>query len=190
MKSIFHYKIHTFLTKVDSIYRKIGLIRLIAFVLIVVEIGLIAYDVYCTGYKKGVNEGYLQAYEKVSEEKNSKIAQLSQSLSILEELYSSSSKGILPLMEKPKFYISKLQGTLSYAHAIDIAQSYYEKQSYKDAIIWSYRANQIDPKDIKSWEIYTKSLKKIGTDEEIKKAQYLMDQVRNYFAKEVNEKSF
>ncbi|MDO7252413.1 hypothetical protein [Helicobacter cappadocius] len=187
---IFKDKIQIFTNKLHQIYIKIGLIRLIAFMLIGVEIILIFHDVYCSGYTKGYDKGYTKAYEQVTTQSNAKIQKLSQSLSILEGLYSNLSKGVLPLMEKPELYIPKLEGTLSYAHAIDIAQSYYDKQSYKSAMVWAYRANQINPKDIKSWEIYTKSLEKIGTDEEIKKAQYLMQQIKNYFSKRTDEKGF
>lgn len=173
--------------KIISIYKKIGVIRLIAFLLIGVEIFLIIHDTYAAGYTKGQQEGYAQGYQKATQEAQIKITKLSQSLEFAQSLASNPSA--LPVMEKPRFYISTIEGTLSYSHAIDIAKSYYDKQSYKSAIIWAYRANQINPNDIKSWEIYLKSLQKIGTSEEIKKSQELMKRVSLYFGKKIDEKS-
>lgn len=173
--------------KIISIYKKIGVIRLIAFLLIGFEIFLIMHDTYAAGYTKGEQEGYAQGYQKATQEAQIKITKLSQSLEFAQSLASNPSA--LPVMEKPRFYISTIEGTLSYSHAIDIAKSYYDKQSYKSAIIWAYRANQINPNDIKSWEIYLKSLQKIGTSEEIKKSQELMKRVSLYFGKKIDEKS-
>lgn len=173
--------------KIISIYKKIGIIRLIAFLLIGVEIVLIAHDIYAAGYTQGEQKGYAQGYEKATQEARIKIKKLSQSLKYAQSLALNPSG--LPVMEKPKFYISTIEGTLSYSHAIDIAKSYYDKQSYKSAMIWAYRANQINPEDIRSWEIYLKSLQKIGTDEEIKKSKELMKRVSLYFWKKMNEKS-
>lgn len=173
--------------KIISIYKKIGVIRLIAFLLIGVEICLIIHDIYAAGYTEGQKNGYTQGYQKATQEAQIKIRKLSQSLEFAQSLALNPSG--LPVMEKPKFYISTIEGTLSYSHAIDIAKSYYDKQSYKSAIIWAYRANQINPNDIKSWEIYLKSLQKIGTNEEIKKSQELMKRVNLYFGKKIDEKS-
>lgn len=176
-------KIH----KIISIYKKIGIIRLIAFLLIGVEIVLIAHDIYAAGYTQGEQKGYAQGVEKATEEAQVEIKKLSQSLEFAQSLALNPSG--LPVMEKPKFYISTIEGTLSYSHALDIAKSYYDKQSYKSALVWAYRANQINPNDIKSWEIYLKSLQKVGTDEEIKKSQELMKRVKLYFGKKIDEKS-
>lgn len=173
--------------KIICVYKKIGIIRLIAFLLIGVEIALIAHDIYAAGYTQGEQKGYTQGYQKATQEAQIKITELSQSLEFAQSLASNPSG--LPVMEKPRFYISTIEGTLSYSHAIDIAKSYYDKQSYKSAMIWAYRANQINPNDIKSWEIYLRSLQKIGTNEEIKKSQELMKRVSLYFGKKIDEKS-
>lgn len=173
--------------KIIVIYKKIGIIRLIAFMLIGVELVLIAHDIYAAGYTQGEQKGYTQGYEKATQEAQIKITKLSQSLEAAQSFPLNQSG--LPVMEKPRFYISNIEGTLSYSHAIDIAKSYYDKESYKSAMIWAYRANQINPNDIKSWEIYLKSLQKIGTNEEIKKSQQLMKRVSFYFGKKIDEKS-
>lgn len=177
--------------KAVSIYKKIGILRLIAFLLIGVEVFLIAHDIYAAGYtkgdKNGYEMGYKKGYDKAYKDAQIKITKLLESLEF-EQSLASNPKGP-PMMEKPKFYIAPIEGTLSYSHAIDIAKSYYDNQSYKSAIIWAYRANQINPNDIKSWEIYLASLQKIGTPMEIKKSQELKKRVSLYFGKNIDEKS-
>ncbi|PAF46263.1 hypothetical protein BKH46_08090 [Helicobacter sp. 12S02634-8] len=85
-----------------------------------------------------------------------------------------------PSIEKPKFYMGSIQGTLTYKHAIQIAQNYYKQGAYENAIIWAYRANQINPNDIQSWKIYTQSLAKMGQE---KQANELFKQAEIFFNK-------
>ncbi|PAF41166.1 hypothetical protein [Helicobacter sp. 11S03491-1] len=79
------------------------------------------------------------------------------------------------MIPKPTFYMGTILGTLTYNHALKIAKDYYENQSYENAMIWAYRANQINHKDLKSWVVYTQSLSKIGRQKE---AQELMQQAQ------------
>ncbi|PAF42357.1 hypothetical protein [Helicobacter sp. 11S02596-1] len=83
-----------------------------------------------------------------------------------------------PVLEKPPFYMGEIQGNLTYAHAIKIAQDYYANGAYENAMIWAYRANQIDPNGIQSYKITIESLEKIG---ETKQAQTLKREVEAFF---------
>ncbi|PAF52321.1 hypothetical protein [Helicobacter sp. 13S00477-4] len=85
-----------------------------------------------------------------------------------------------PKIPKPTYYMGNIQGTLTYQHSLRIAQEYYDKGAYENAIIWSYRANQINPNDINSWKIYTASLAKLGKEKE---ASDLMQKAQNHFKK-------
>lgn len=70
-------------------------------------------------------------------------------------------------LPQPKGFLdSKIIGTLTYQNAIQIARDYFNEKSYENAIIWSYRAYQIETASREVWILYAESLKKMGYKKE------------------------
>ncbi len=67
-----------------------------------------------------------------------------------------------------------------------IAQSYYKKGDYKEAVKWSVAANSLDPSGEESWLIFARAKVKLGKRDEAVKAlrvylnQYSSRKVRSY----------
>ncbi len=57
---------------------------------------------------------------------------------------------------------SKITGSLSFDHAMKIAQDYYQNQSYEESLLWAYRAYLIRPLDKEAWILYARSLAALG----------------------------
>ncbi|PAF47222.1 hypothetical protein BKH41_08045 [Helicobacter sp. 12S02232-10] len=141
------------------------LIMAISFIL-----GIITTNTYF--YQKGFQEGYIK---KTKDFQNI----LNTSTSIATTKLTPQTP-FNPTIQKPKFYMGKIYGSITYNHALKVAQDYYEKGAYENAIIWAYRANQINTNDIQSWKIYTQSLSKMGKEKE---AQELMQKAEVFFKK-------
>jgi predicted Zn-dependent protease len=52
---------------------------------------------------------------------------------------------------------------------MQIANIYYQRKDYNDAIRWSKKANEKNPEKYESWYLFAKSLLKQGKKEEAKK---------------------
>ncbi len=72
--------------------------------------------------------------------------------------------------EKPlESWIEKYNQKKSYALAIYIAKQYYFDSDYKNAGIWSRRANHLDRNKEEAWLFYAKSLYALGDTEKAKR---------------------
>lgn len=104
----------------------------------------------------------------------------SKSLEIKKEDYYQIKNGKLPL---PKDYNeSKITGSLTYDHAMQIAKSFYEQKNFQKSLLWSYRAYEIAPYDKEAWILYTKSLRDLGYRQEA-------INILQYYKAHINEKS-
>ena len=70
----------------------------------------------------------------------------------------------MTLQELQKLYSSRK----SYDLAIKIAQSYYEKGAYAQAMEWAKRANKLNRQKEEAWILYAKTLYKLGKKEKAK----------------------
>jgi len=73
----------------------------------------------------------------------------------------------------------KFSQTPSYNIAMIVAQRYYKKRDFKDAIIWAKKANQLDKSDAKSWIIYAKSLHALHQYDKAKQLLHIYSQYEN-----------
>ncbi|BBG65683.1 transformation system protein [Hydrogenimonas sp.] len=69
-----------------------------------------------------------------------------------------------------KHLIAKFNRTNDPKLASYIAQSYYKKGDYKEALKWSVTANSLDPSSEETWLVYARSKVKLGRKEEAIKA--------------------
>jgi len=79
-------------------------------------------------------------------------------------------------------FIKLFYNSPNYDLAIKIANIYYKKKNYKKSIIWSKKANELQPEDYESWYIFAKSLIKLGKTKEAKKV--LISYLNTYGADE------
>ncbi|WP_104697017.1 MULTISPECIES: hypothetical protein [unclassified Helicobacter] len=63
----------------------------------------------------------------------------------------------------PKDYTdSKIAGSLTYAHSMQIAKDLYRQKNFQQSLVWSYRAQEIAPFDKEAWILYAKNLRELG----------------------------
>lgn len=149
-------------------------IKYISIVLCLIGVGIISIYFYELGFEMGFKKG-LQEYRISTTFSESKKPVIEDKKIPFKNNPSLSSP---PVMQKPSMYSDNISGTLTYNNAIKIAQEYYDKQNYHQAMIWAYRANQMDKKDMKSWIIYTQSLFNLG---EKQKAIDLLQEAKKFF---------
>lgn len=82
--------------------------------------------------------------------------------------------------------INRFQRTRDPKLALYIAQSFYNKRAYEEAVRWSIMANSIDPSNEESWIVYAKAKVRLNRKEEAIKAlkiylnQYVSKKVQTY----------
>ncbi len=57
--------------------------------------------------------------------------------------------------------------------ALKLASLYLSKKDYENAIKWSLKANDMDSSRVQTWQIYAKSLERLGKKDEAKKVMRL-----------------
>lgn len=87
-----------------------------------------------------------------------------QSKPLLSTLDSALQEGKLPI---PRAYLdSKINGALSYSHAMQIARDYYQRMDYEGSLVWMYRAYELAPLDKEVWILYARNLFALGRKQE------------------------
>ena len=73
-------------------------------------------------------------------------------------------KGKLP---PPRGFVdSKINGALSYTHAMQIASDYHQRKDYEGSLVWVYRAYELAPRDKEVWVLYARNLFALGRKQE------------------------
>ena len=73
-------------------------------------------------------------------------------------------KGKLP---PPRGFVdSKINGALSYTHAMQIASDYHQRKDYEGSLVWVYRAYELAPRDKEVWVLYARNLFALGCKQE------------------------
>lgn len=64
------------------------------------------------------------------------------------------------------FVDSKINGALSYTHAMQIASDYHQRKDYEGSLVWVYRAYELAPRDKEVWVLYARNLFALGRKQE------------------------
>ena len=147
------------------------------------------------GHKKSplppVKEKRVDGSEKIEHRLQKKVASPSAPIEVVTSANSVKKKPVLKLVSTQtnntlKHIIDRFQQTRDPKLALYIAQSYFKKRAYEEAVRWSIMANSIEPSNEASWILYARAKVKLGHKNEAIKAlktylnQYASRRVETY----------